>query len=342
MATNTTKRIAQLEKQIATIRETIQTQGGTPELRRRRDALVAELKQLQQMSQTDSGVPTGDKALEKYGFAYGLIQSDPSLQALFERATNRATGVYTAERFEAELRGTDWYKNNSLAKRNYEILRTGDPAEFSNKLNQWTTWVLDQARETGASISEEQARNFADQIMQGGLDPNKASQVFSTTYIDYNSADLYGRAGAIQDELSSLNVKYGNILGQSQINNYVQQILTGKTTNSDVLDAIKRTAAGAYSNFSDRIMAGESVEDVASPYKNLMQQYLELADIDLQDSLMLDALSGKGEKGGMKYASLSDFRRAVKTDPRWQYTDNAREEYFGIAQKVLSDFGFLG
>jgi hypothetical protein len=57
---------------------------------------------------------------------------------------------------------------------------------------------------------------------------------------------------------------------------------------------------------------------------------------------MLDALSGKGEKGGMKYASLSDFRKAIKSDQRWQYTDNARGEYFGIARKVLNDFGFLG
>jgi hypothetical protein len=342
MATVNDKRIAQLEKQIATVRETIQTQGGTPELRQRRDALVAELQQLRQMVQAEPVVSTADEALQKYGFAYGLIQSDPSLQALFERATNTKTGVYTAERFEAELRTTDWYKNNSLAKRNYEILRTGDPAEFAAKQGQWTTWVTEQARATGASISQDQARTFADQIMSGGLDPNKATQIFATTYIDYSSADLLGRAGALQDEVSNLNSKYGNILGQSQINNYVEQILTGKAANSDILDTIKRTAAGTYSNFSDRIMAGESVEDVASPYKNLMQQYLELADVDLQDGLMLDALSGKGEKGGMKYGSLSDFRKAVKNDARWQYTDNAREEYFGIAQKVLADFGFLG
>jgi hypothetical protein len=341
MATTNQKRITQLEKQIADIRNTIQTQGSTPQLRAERNKLQAELSELKAVGDTQTAA-LQDEMLAKYGYAYGLIQSDPSLQALFERAVDVKAGVYTAERFAAELRGTDWYKNNTLAKRNYEILRTGDPAEFENKLGRWTEWVLDQARLTGATLTADQAKGFADQIMQGGLDPNKASQVFSTTYIDYNSADLLGRAGALQDELTSLSKKYGNILGLSQVNSYVQQILTGKMVETDVLDSIKRTAASTYTNFSDRIMAGESVDEIADPYKRLMQQYLEVPEVDLQDSLMLDALTGKSDNGGMKYGSLSDFKKAIKSDQRWQYTDNAREEYFGIAQKVLSDFGFLG
>jgi len=339
MTTNTKKRIAELEKQIATIRDTIQTKGGTPQLRAERTRLLNELKTLQ-TTQEDQALLAQNK-LEEYGFAYGLIQSDPSLQTLFQQFLD-AGSTWEAPKVEAELRKTDWYKTNTLAQRNYDILKTGDPAEFENKLNTWSDWVKEQARLTGATISDEQARTFADQIMSGGLDPNKASQVFATTYVDYNSADLLGRAGALQDNLVELNRRYGDILGSSQINSYVKGILTNQLTESDAIDAIKRVSASTYSNFSDRIMAGEYVEDIAAPYKKLMEQYLELADVDLQDSLMLDALSGKTEKGGMKYGSLSDFKKAIKSDQRWQYTDNAREEYFGIAQRVLSDFGFLG
>ena len=339
MATNNKKRIAQLENQIAQIRNTIQTQGGTPQLRAQRNALQEELATLQELENAQQ--VQVEQGLSQYGYAYGLIQSDPSLQDVFNRYLSD-NASWSPAKVQAEIQASDWYKNNTLAQRNYDILKTGDPAEFNNKLGQWTTWVQDQARATGASLTPDQASSFADQIMRGGLDPNKASQVFSSTYIDYNSADLVGRAGALQDGLLAKSAAYGNVLGQSQINNYVKQILTGGLTESDVLDQMKRAAASTYSNFSDRIMAGETVDDVADPYKRMMQQYLELADVDLQDSLMLDALSGKGEKGGMKYGSLSDFRKAIKSDQRWQYTDNAREEYFGIARKVLNDFGFLG
>jgi hypothetical protein len=279
--------------------------------------------------------------LAEYGYAYGLIQSDPSLQRLFQSFLD-AGSSWEKAKIEAELRLTDWYKTNTQAKRNYEILRTGDPAEFNNKLNLWVEWVQNQARATGALISDMQAKQFAEQIMSGGLDPNKATQVFASTFIDYNSADLAGRAGALQDDIVTLNRKYGSILGQSQINNYVKQILTNQTTESDVIDGIKRAAASTYSNFSDRILAGESVEDIASPYKRIALDLLEMPDIDLQDNVMLEALTGKSEKGGMKYGSLAEFKKAVKSDKRWQYTNNARDEYFGIAQKVLNDFGFLG
>lgn len=281
------------------------------------------------------------KKLEEYGYAYGLIQSDPSLQALFQRFLD-AGSTWEKQKIEAELRLTDWYKNNNLAKRNYEILRTGDPAEFQNKLNQWVEWVQTQARQTGALISDVQAKQFAEQIMSGGLDPDKATQVFASTFIDYNSADLMGRAGALQDDIVTVNRRFGNILGQSQINNYVKQILTNQLTESDVLDSIKRSAASTYSNFSDRIMAGESVDDIAAPYKKIAMELLELPDVDLQDNIMLDALTGKSDKGGMKYSSLSDFKRGIKSDPRWQQTDNARSEYFNVGQRILKDFGFLG
>jgi len=37
-----------------------------------------------------------------------------------------------------------------------------------------------------------------------------------------------------------------------------------------------------------------------------------------------------------------DFKRAIRKDTRWQYTDNAREEVSNIALNVLRDFGFQG
>jgi hypothetical protein len=339
MATNNQKRITQLEKQIAQIRNTIQTQGGTPQLRAQRNTLQDELVTLQEL-ETAQEVKV-EQGLSQYGYAYGLIQSDPSLQDVFNRylADNAS---WNPAKVQAEIQASDWYKNNTLAQRNYDILKTGDPAEFTSKLGQWSTWVQDQARVSGANLTPDQASSFADQIMRGGLDPNKASQVFASTYIDFNSADLVGRAGALQDGLLTKSAEYGNVLGQSQVNNYVKQILTGSLTESDVLDQMKRAAASTYSNFSDRIMAGETVEDVLTPYKKLATGLLEVQDIDLNDNLMLDVLSGKTTDGNPKYASTSDFKKAIKSDPRWQQTDNARREYFNVGEKILRDFGFLG
>jgi hypothetical protein len=40
--------------------------------------------------------------------------------------------------------------------------------------------------------------------------------------------------------------------------------------------------------------------------------------------------------------SIYDFQRTLRKDPRWQYTDNARQEGSDSVLKVLRDFGFQG
>jgi hypothetical protein len=40
--------------------------------------------------------------------------------------------------------------------------------------------------------------------------------------------------------------------------------------------------------------------------------------------------------------SIYDFQRTLRKDPRWQYTDNAREESSTAVLGVLRDFGFQG
>jgi hypothetical protein len=50
----------------------------------------------------------------------------------------------------------------------------------------------------------------------------------------------------------------------------------------------------------------------------------------------------RGAIGPDKEMSIYDFQRSLRKDPRWQYTNNAREEVSDVALKVLRDFGFQG
>ena len=277
--------------------------------------------------------------LQLLGYAKGLIDSDPSLTELYNLAV---ANKWTADRFSASIPGTQWYRNRNLAQRNAEILKNQDPTEYQRIIGTWKEWLTNQAVAMGAKVSDAQLSDFAQQITNGGLSAAQATKVFASTYVNYKDADLIGRAGALQDSIKTYNSQYGKVLNDSQINNLVQKTMTNQMTDADVLDQIRRTAAGKYVNFSDRILSGETVDDVVSPYKELATQLLEVPDIDFNDNLMLEALTGKNDKGGAKFSSLSDFKKAIKSDQRWQYTDNAREEYMNIGQKMLKDFGLIG
>jgi hypothetical protein len=45
---------------------------------------------------------------------------------------------------------------------------------------------------------------------------------------------------------------------------------------------------------------------------------------------------------GDKEMTLYDWERSLRKDPRWQYTNNARQEVSSIGLNVLQQLGFQG
>ena len=69
-----------------------------------------------------------------------------------------------------------------------------------------------------------------------------------------------------------------------------------------------------------------------------MAATLELSPeaISLNDPILRSAL------GPEKEMTMYDFQKALRKDPRWQYTNNAKEDVFQSVNRVLQDFGFQG
>ncbi len=57
---------------------------------------------------------------------------------------------------------------------------------------------------------------------------------------------------------------------------------------------------------------------------------------NLNDSTLRSAISDKGDM------NVFDFKKTLKRDSRWQYTENAKQEVSDITLKILRDFGFQG
>ena len=83
---------------------------------------------------------------------------------------------------------------------------------------------------------------------------------------------------------------------------------------------------------------GLDLANIYAPYRNTMAALLEVTP----DSISLDDPLLRTAYGPDKETSIYDFKRAVRKDPRWQYTDNARQEVSNAALSVLRDFGFQG
>lgn len=102
---------------------------------------------------------------------------------------------------------------------------------------------------------------------------------------------------------------------------------------------IRQTAkVGLPDSVKQMLDNGIDLQTIYSPYRSMMASTLEVnpAAIQLNDPTLRMAI------GPDKEMSLYEYQRQLRQDPRWQYTNRAREEVSSAALKVLKDFGFQG
>lgn len=308
--------------------------------------------------------PAQKKQLREQGAMWGLIAADAAeggtksllqvfLQAAEQGLLDGSNASQTA--LQRLIMQSPWGRKHTSTQEAFLTLKYTYPEEYDKILNGttitiggktqrvggWIDWVQNTALALGGKVTDSEAVEIAESINMEGMNTAQAEK-FLLGYVDFEQADLLGKAGVAQDTINQYARQFGAKLTPQQSKTYIQDYLFGRTSVNDIADKFRRDAAKQYTNFSDRIMGGETVEDVLTPYKKLATGLLEVTDVNLDDNLMLDVLSGKTKDGTAKYASLSDFKRAIKSDARWQQTDNARSEYFNIGQRILQDFGFLG
>jgi hypothetical protein len=138
-------------------------------------------------------------------------------------------------------------------------------------------------------------------------------------------------------ELMSVARANGITLSQNQIDSYANDIRNGKDINVIKNDIRSTAGLGRPDNIKKLLAEGTDLETVYAPYKRTMATLLELDpnSIDLNDTTLQTAI-------GDKELPIYEFRRLLKKDPRWQYTNNAREEVSNKVLRVLQDFGFQG
>jgi hypothetical protein len=123
-----------------------------------------------------------------------------------------------------------------------------------------------------------------------------------------------------------------------------QQVLQGIATgaidvNRIAQDARRLAAQGQPQYVRDLLGQGYNLEQIYSPYRQTMANILEIGDpaqISLNDPTLRMAITDKGDM------NLYDFKKALRQDNRWQYTDTAKQEVSTAALSVLRDFGFQG
>lgn len=286
-------------------------------------------------------MPTIDENIlaEQYGFAWSVLNGNPELKAIFQKAVKE---TWTADKFVASVRGTGWYKSTAESVRNAQMLQASDPATYANQLAQVRARVGMMAAEFGARMSGQTLNQIAEQTLQGGWDDNQLRQTLSG-YVEFSGqGNAWGQAGLIVNQLREYARSMGVNVSEQQLQEWTTRSVRGEIVPEDAQTVIKEAAAGRYVAFRDRILAGESMESIAEPYRQSMGAMWEInpQSKDIMDPMIQRALTAVDPKTGQPAAQpLWQFEIDLRKDPMYNKTSGAQKSAMETGRQVLRDFG---
>jgi hypothetical protein len=248
--------------------------------------------------------------------------TDPLLQGVF---TDKGGMTFTD--FTAKLR-TD---------KRFE----GTPAQGGTKDLRQS--ISDRALALGVTLAEEDLDDITNNALSMGIGGSSSlvDKLIRAKFTYTPGKIIGGAAGGALGELKATAAANGIDFDKqfgSQAQTWLAKILQGEDPNT-FKNIIRQTAKlGLPEKVGALLDLGVDLEAIYSPYKNIMASVLEInpQTIGLDDKVLRSAI------GPDKEMTIYDWERSLRKDPRWQYTNNARQEVSGITQSVLQDFGMIG
>jgi hypothetical protein len=299
-----------------------------------------------------------------------IFKTVPKLGELLVKAVNEG---WDDEKFLSQAKLTTWWQQNSAPIRTRIIARAKlNELQAGGQDTSKTEYAMDtatikrnvqtRARQLGSNLDENAINQIVARIYDGFLENDTvAIDSFIAPYIgkvtsivgtgtgmqptgytgqalqNYQALQAVAKANGlgIKDILPRLSV----LPGQNLDDVVLQKLATGELDiNRLAQDARMIAAQGSPDYVKNLLQQGYDLEQIYAPYKNVMAQLLELNpdEIELNDNTLRSAI------GQDREMNVYDFKKALRKDSRWQYTENAREEVANSVLGVLRDFGFQG
>jgi hypothetical protein len=306
-----------------------------------------------------------DVAAEKdFALPETLFKNIPSLNALLKKYVDEK---WTPDKLRKAIRDDLWFKQNSAEiKARYVQYYNFRDLQASGKATGSTDYELQIAKieanlkkraiEIGSAAASDPAalRKAAENLyITNRSEDNAFVDSFLATSIR-TTAGMIG--GKVTEGYSGQALSNYNLLVQAardngfQISDIIpggaseQQVLQGIASgtidvNRIIADSRKLAAQGQPQYVRDLLAQGYNLNQVYSPYRQTMANILEIDDpnqIDLNDPTLRAAITDKGDM------NVYDFKRLLRRDDRWQYTEQAKQDVSTAALDVLRDFGFQG
>lgn len=284
---------------------------------------------------------TDAAALAELGLAnnYGIGEALLS-DSIYGKELTAVFNLFKAGKTTAALDAlnkTAFAKLDTDARDRY-ILKVQKSEVYKEHLNSWLIGIKRTLKQQGSTLTDAE---LADYYLKGIDDVTILNNALKVT--KFEPGKTGGTQAGSYNELLKTATRNGvsisllpKVLGFDTLDEVIKDLQTGASID-DYLQKIRNYAKTAMPDWAKKLIdQGQDVTDIVSPYRATIADVLDIpyTSIDVTDKHIQNALAGN--------ISLSELRKQLRKDDRWQYTDAAHSEVANATKQVLQDFGFMG
>lgn len=269
--------------------------------------------------------------------------NDPQVGALLRDAVDPAKG-FSPEEFQARLYNTNWFKRQSVAQRQWDILAHTDPAEAGSRRAEARDAVGRTAGRLGIRLSSGEIAVIAEGALQRGWDLNGGQLLEAVT--------TYGRRinrytpGLIDTTARKAQAAaagdYYVAMSHKDAMHWGDWIARGVRTEQDLQQELQNRALSRYRWLEPELKAGKTMEQIFGGHRSLIAQTLEIApdSIDFTKGKWAKVLGIADAKTGQtRPMSLYEAQVMARQDDRWWGTANGQAADAQMATTLSKVFG---
>lgn len=305
---------------------------------------------------------------EKQGYAASILKKFPDLQEILRGILEE--GITDPTLQLSRITNSDWFKSYLPSYIETEQARQRmAPEIWDSRVEASAEKIKRQFMASGAEIDDETAKKYAEQMLYGSsgdardgnfeefdeewLTDTIADAIDFTKTKTVNGVQFYDLSGTAEETAQALYdaaYNYGmdtamsNKAFTSWFEKSMDAVMKGDAAVQDVDDELVEQAMGRFPGLTSQLQRGLSLRDAASPYMKTIADVLEYDEgsLGFNDDLVQRVLNSVDGQGNFKPMSLYEAKLQARRDPRWDYTETAKNEKTDIASMLLKDFGFLG
>lgn len=315
-----------------------------------------------------------EQLADEWSVAAAYLGTDKSLQDALNRimgvdaSGKKISGMITDKNLQIQvLKSTDWYKQSTDDWRKFQVFKNTNPGQFSADLQTNAQAIVKNYASAGITIDADKAVKLAEQMMMKSAIIDGKTVLYDQDYmrktmaqsIDFNKTktvnnvkiyDLSGGLETLSNQLYKTAWDYGfpattsNAGFSTWFEKTIKGLVDGTVNKEDVDNELQARAISMFPGLTQQIQSGQTLRQAADPWLNAISSELETDpnSLDLNNDTVQQVLNYQDEKGNVSPMNLYSARKKARKDPKWDFTQKAKEEKTGIANRILQDFGFLG